>query len=156
MSVDKNRSVAGKTGTLYLVGTPIGNLQDVSFRTLDILQHVDLIAAEDTRHTRKLLSHYDIHVPLTSFHSHNEDIKSNSLVQKIKEGNDIALVSKAGMPGISEARTLGIRELDSGETKSKVFELRIPNNMKSGFEQLRVSVSNDDYKRIIYRELLMK
>ena len=89
-------------GTLYLVGTPIGNLKDVSFRTLDILHQVDLIAAEDTRHTRKLLSHYDIHVPLTSFYTHNEEKKSLFLLEKIKEGNNVALVSKAGMPGISD------------------------------------------------------
>jgi len=84
------------------VGTPIGNLKDISFRVLEVLREVDLIAAEDTRHTRKLLSHYDIHTPLTSFHEHNEKKKTPHLIEKIKEGTCIALVSKAGMPGISD------------------------------------------------------
>ncbi len=90
------------SGTLYLVGTPIGNLEDVSFRVLRVLREVDLIAAEDTRHTRKLLSHYDIHTPLTSFHEYNEKKKTPYLIKKIEEGKNIALVSKAGMPGISD------------------------------------------------------
>lgn len=84
------------------MGTPIGNLKDTSFRVLDVLREVDLIAAEDTRHTRKLLSHYHIHTPLTSFHEHNEKKKTPHLVEKIKEGASVALVSKAGMPGISD------------------------------------------------------
>ena len=84
------------------MGTPIGNLEDVSFRTIHILKKVGLIAAEDTRHTRKLLSHYDIHTPLTSFFEHNEEKKTPYLIDKIKKGNDVALVSKAGMPCISD------------------------------------------------------
>lgn len=90
------------TGTLYVVGTPIGNLEDVSFRTLSILRKVSLIAAEDTRHTRKLLSHYDIHTPLTSFYEYNEREKAPRLIEKLKQGSSIALVSKAGMPTISD------------------------------------------------------
>jgi len=89
-------------GALYLVGTPIGNLKDISFRALEVLRQVNLIAAEDTRHTRKLLSHYDIHTPLTSFHEHNEKKKAPSLIRKLKDGQSIALVSDAGMPGISD------------------------------------------------------
>lgn len=89
-------------GTLYIVGTPIGNLEDVSFRVLRILGEVGLIAAEDTRHTRKLLSHHDIHTSLTSFYEHNERRKGDYLIKKVKEGTDTALVSKAGMPGISD------------------------------------------------------
>lgn len=91
-----------KTGCLYLVATPIGNLEDITIRAIRILQEVDLIAAEDTRHTRKLLSHYDIHTPLTSYHKHNERSKGEELIAKIKEGLKVALVSDAGMPGISD------------------------------------------------------
>lgn len=89
-------------GMLYVVGTPIGNLEDVSFRVLRTLKEVDLIAAEDTRHTRKLLAHYDIHTALTSFYEHNQEEKAPYLIQKIKHGTNIALVSRAGMPGISD------------------------------------------------------
>ncbi|NMA75594.1 MAG: 16S rRNA (cytidine(1402)-2'-O)-methyltransferase, partial [Bacteroidales bacterium] len=90
------------TGCLYLVATPIGNLEDITFRAIRILQEADLIAAEDTRHTRKLLSHYDIHTPLTSYHKYNEASKGEELIAKIREGLKIALVSDAGMPGISD------------------------------------------------------
>lgn len=89
-------------GELYITGTPIGNLEDVSFRVLRILREVELIAAEDTRHTRKLLSHYDIHTPMTSFYEHNQREKGEYLIKKIKQGARVALVSKAGMPGISD------------------------------------------------------
>jgi len=98
-----NSTLSGKNfGILYVVGTPIGNLEDVSFRALRILKEVDLIAAEDTRHTRKLLSHYNIHTSLTSFYEHNEVKKTDYLIKKIKEGANVALVSKAGIPGISD------------------------------------------------------
>jgi 16S rRNA (cytidine1402-2'-O)-methyltransferase len=91
-----------RKGILYPVGTPIGNLKDISLRALEVLKKVSLIAAEDTRHTRKLLSHYDIHTSLTSFYEHNQLRKIPSLIRKLKAGGDIALVSKAGMPGISD------------------------------------------------------
>ncbi len=91
-----------KKGILYAVGTPIGNLKDITLRALEILKGVDLIASEDTRHTRKLLSHYDIHIPLTSFSEHNETRRIPYLVRRLKDGANIALVSKAGMPGISD------------------------------------------------------
>lgn len=89
-------------GTLYLCATPIGNLEDITFRAVRILQEVDLIAAEDTRRTRKLLSHYDIHTPLTSYNEHNHKQKSAYLLGLMAEGKNIALVSDAGMPGISD------------------------------------------------------
>ncbi|MHB9093752.1 MAG: 16S rRNA (cytidine(1402)-2'-O)-methyltransferase [Eubacteriales bacterium] len=89
-------------GTLYLCATPIGNLEDITLRVKRILQEVGLIAAEDTRHTRKLLSYYDIHTPLTSYHEHNKREKGQKLVEEIKQGKDIALVSDAGTPGISD------------------------------------------------------
>jgi 16S rRNA (cytidine1402-2'-O)-methyltransferase len=89
-------------GTLYLVGTPIGNLKDITLRALETLQEVDLIAAEDTRHTQKLLSHYAIHKPLTSYYEHNKSSKGPWLIKKLCAGENIALVSDAGMPGISD------------------------------------------------------
>lgn len=89
-------------GTLYLCATPIGNLGDMTFRAVEILKKVSLIAAEDTRHTRKLTSHFDIHVPLTSYHEHNKNTKGPELVAKLLAGQDVALVSDAGLPGISD------------------------------------------------------
>lgn len=89
-------------GTLYLCATPIGNLEDITLRVLKILKECDLIAAEDTRHTRKLLTHFDIHTPLTSYHAHNELKKGEKLLEKLKQGQSIAVVSDAGMPGISD------------------------------------------------------
>lgn len=92
-------------GTLYLCATPIGNLEDITLRALRILREVDLIAAEDTRHTRKLLSHYQIHTPLTSYHRHNAGKKGAYLLQLLATGQQIALVSDAGTPGISDPGT---------------------------------------------------
>lgn len=89
-------------GTLYICPTPIGNLEDITFRTLKTLKKVDLIAAEDTRRTIKLLNHYEIKKPLTSYHEHNEREKGAILIKKLEEGLDIGLVSDAGMPGISD------------------------------------------------------
>lgn len=89
-------------GTLYVVGTPIGNLEDITLRALRVLKEVDLIAAEDTRVTRKLLSHFDIHTPLTSYHQHTRGDKEESLAERLVTGQNIALVSDAGMPGISD------------------------------------------------------
>jgi 16S rRNA (cytidine1402-2'-O)-methyltransferase len=89
-------------GTLYIVATPIGNLEDISLRALRLLREVDLIAAEDTRVTRKLLSHYDIHTPLISYHQHSRGEKAESLVDRLISGQAIALVSDAGTPGISD------------------------------------------------------
>ncbi len=90
------------TGNLYIVSTPIGNLEDITLRALRVLKEAGIIAAEDTRHTRKLLSRYDIHVPLTSYHDHNKYEKAEVLIAKIKEEMDVALVSDAGTPGISD------------------------------------------------------
>lgn len=91
-----------KTGTLYICPTPIGNLEDITYRTVRILNEVDLIAAEDTRHTLKLLNHFEIKKPLISYHEHNKMGKGPVLIDKLNQGQSIALVSDAGMPGISD------------------------------------------------------
>ena len=90
------------TGTLYLCATPIGNLEDITFRVLRTLKEVDLIAAEDTRNSIKLLNHFDIKTPMTSYHEYNKIEKAYQLVAKLKEGRNIALITDAGTPGISD------------------------------------------------------
>ena len=90
------------SGKLYICPTPIGNLEDITYRTLRVLNEVDLIAAEDTRHSIKLLNHFDISKPLTSYHEHNKDSKGGYLINKLLDGENIALISDAGMPGISD------------------------------------------------------
>lgn len=97
-------------GKLYICPTPIGNLKDISLRTLEVLEEVDLIAAEDTRHTIKLLNHYNIKNPLTSYHEHNIREKGLELIGKLNRGINIALVSDAGMPGISDPGQVLIKE----------------------------------------------
>ena len=90
------------SGKLYICPTPIGNLEDITYRTLRVLNEVDLIAAEDTRHSTKLLNHFEISKPLTSYFEHNKDTKCIYLINKLLEGENIALISDAGMPGISD------------------------------------------------------
>ncbi|ABG50881.1 Protein of unknown function UPF0011 [Trichodesmium erythraeum IMS101] len=90
------------SATLYIVGTPIGNLEDTTFRAIQTLQKVDLIAAEDTRHTSKLLQHFHIRTPQLSYHQHNEQSRIPELIEKLNQGKTIALVTDAGMPGISD------------------------------------------------------
>ncbi|HIY54842.1 MAG TPA: 16S rRNA (cytidine(1402)-2'-O)-methyltransferase [Candidatus Dorea merdavium] len=89
-------------GTLYLCATPIGNLEDISFRALRILKEVDLIAAEDTRNSIKLLNHFEIRTPMTSYHEYNKIEKGRKLVERLQKGENIALITDAGTPGISD------------------------------------------------------
>ena len=89
-------------GTLYVVATPIGNLEDITYRAVRVLQEADLIACEDTRHTAKLLQHYGIDKPTISYHEHNEAARAEELVAKLEQGLNVAQVSDAGMPGISD------------------------------------------------------
>ncbi|MGJ9460244.1 16S rRNA (cytidine(1402)-2'-O)-methyltransferase [Oceanobacillus sp. CF4.6] len=89
-------------GALYVVPTPIGNLEDITYRALNILRSADLIAAEDTRNTKKLLNHFDISIPLISYHEHNKLARGEQLLERIEKGELIALVSDAGMPAISD------------------------------------------------------
>lgn len=89
-------------GTLYLVATPIGNLADITHRALDVLTNVAVIACEDTRHTRKLLQHYGISTKTVSYHEHNEQERARQLIQTLREGKDVAVVSDAGTPSISD------------------------------------------------------
>ncbi len=90
------------SGTLFVCGTPIGNLEDITFRCINTLKSVDLIAAEDTRQTVKLLNHYEIKTPLTSYHEHNKNSKGPKIIEELLGGKNVAIVSDAGMPGISD------------------------------------------------------
>lgn len=97
------------SGILYIVGTPIGNLEDITLRALNVLKEADVIAAEDTRHTRKLLTHFGISKPLISYWGAREKLKAEEVMAKLDEGNDIALVTDAGTPGISDPGEVLIR-----------------------------------------------
>ncbi len=159
------------TGKLYVCPTPIGNLDDITIRVINTLSEVDLIAAEDTRHTIKLLNHFEIKKPLTSYHEHNKREKGDFLIQKLLQGENIALVSDAGMPGISDpgediiklaiqnaidvvalpGPTASILALvTSGlPTRKFVFEGFLPSNKKERREQLE-KLKNEERTIIFY------
>ncbi len=99
---DESNGEQTAPGTLYLVGTPIGNLEDITLRALHVLKQVDLIACEDTRHTATLLNHYGIDKPTISYHEHNELTRAPELIVHLERGDNIAVVSDAGMPGVSD------------------------------------------------------
>src|SRR5215813_13355276 len=98
------------SGTLYVVGTPIGNLEDITTRALRVLRDVELIACEDTRRTRALLSHFDIHTPTISYYEHNKLTRGPQIVRRLLDGTPVALVTDAGTPGISDPGFLLVRE----------------------------------------------
>jgi 16S rRNA (cytidine1402-2'-O)-methyltransferase len=109
------------TGTLYIVGTPIGNLDDLSIRALKVLQDVDLIAAEDTRHSIKLLNHFEISKKMIAYHQHNEQQSSEGLIERLKQGEHIALISDAGMPLISDPGSILVKSCVANEIKMEVI-----------------------------------
>ena len=97
-----NKNMSEKQGQLYLCATPIGNLEDITMRVLRVLKEADLIAAEDTRNSIRLLNHFDIHTPMTSYHEYNKIEKAYELIRKMQEGTNVALITDAGTPGISD------------------------------------------------------
>lgn len=159
------------SGRIYLVATPIGNLEDMTLRAIRILKEVDLIAAEDTRNTLKLLNHFEIKKPLISYHRHNEEIKVESLIEKLKNGENIAVVSDAGTPGISDPGEVIVKEaiennievipipgacaainalIASGlDTKEFVFMGFLPINKKLRREKIK-EIENETKTLIIY------
>ena len=159
------------SGILYVVATPIGNLEDMTLRAIRILKEVDLIAAEDTRNTLKLLNHFEIKKPLISYHRHNEEIKVDNLIEKLKNGKKIAVVSDAGTPGISDPGEVIVKEaiknnieivpipgacaainglIASGlDTKEFVFMGFLPLNKKLRKEKLK-EIENETKTIIVY------
>jgi 16S rRNA (cytidine1402-2'-O)-methyltransferase len=124
------------SGTLYLVPTPIGHLKDITFRAIEVLKNVDLILAEDTRTSGVLLNHYEISTPKRSFHLHNEHAILNSITQQLIEGKNMALISDAGTPGISDPGYLLVREVIKRDVKLEVLPgptAILPALIKSGF-----------------------
>ena len=109
-------------GKLYIVATPIGNLEDITLRAINILKEVDLIAAEDTRHTLKLLNHLGIKKAMISYQRHNEEVKKDVIINKILDGQNVALVSDAGTPGISDPGEEIVKE----SIKNKIEIIPIP------------------------------
>src|SRR5262245_24862419 len=97
-------------GTLFVVATPLGNLEDISARALRVLREVDVVACEDTRRTRGLLTHFDIHTPTVSYYEHNKQARGPQLLRQLAEGRSIALVTDAGTPGISDPGFLLVRD----------------------------------------------
>ena len=105
------------SGTLYVVATPIGNLEDITLRALRILKEVDHIAAEDTRHTRKLLTHYSISTPTISYYKEKEQQRAAAIIEKLLAGKNIALVSDAGTPGISDPGSILVQQAAAANIK---------------------------------------
>ena len=158
-------------GILYLVATPIGNLEDITLRAIKILKEVDLIAAEDTRQTLKLLNHLEISKPLISYHRHNEEVKTDLLIKKLEDGENIAIVTDAGTPAISDPGEEIVKEavkndikvipipgacalinalIASGlDTKEFSFYAFLPLNKKLRKEKLE-EIKNDGKTAIIY------
>jgi 16S rRNA (cytidine1402-2'-O)-methyltransferase len=132
-----------KLGILYIVATPIGNLEDMTLRALETLKKVDLIACEDTRHTKKLLFHYKIEKSLISFHQHSKTIKFDKIIAELKNGKNVALVTDAGTPGISDPGN----QLVAEAIKNEIAVIPIP-----GVSALTTlaSVSGIDMQRFVF------
>ena len=159
------------SGTLYLCATPIGNLEDITFRVINTLKEVDLIAAEDTRHSIKLLNHFEIKTKMTSYHEYNRVEKAKVLVKQLQEGKDIALITDAGTPGISDPGEELVRQcheagitvtalpgacalinalIISGQpTRRFCFEAFLPSDKKER-KQILYSLENETRSIIIY------
>ena len=148
------------TGTLYLCATPIGNLEDMTFRVVRTLKEVDLIAAEDTRNSIKLLNHFDIHTPMTSYHEYNRIEKAHVLVEKLKEGQNIALITDAGTPGISDPgedlvricqeEGVSVTSLSGLPTRRFCFEAFLPTEKKD--RQLVLAELKEETRTMIVYE----
>lgn len=156
---------------LYICGTPIGNMEDITLRAIRILGEVDLIAAEDTRQSVKLLNHFNIKTPLTSYHEHNKDTKGPQLIKMLKDGKNIALVTDAGMPGISDpgedlvklcyendievtivpgpTAVITALVLSGLNTRSYIFEGFLPKNKKQRVEVLS-KLTNETRTTVFY------
>jgi 16S rRNA (cytidine1402-2'-O)-methyltransferase len=166
-----NQEKTGK-GTLYIVATPIGNLEDITFRAARILKEIDIVAAEDTRHSRKLLSHLGISKPLTSYFDHNKETKGSFIIQKLEKGLSVALISDAGTPCISDpgyqlvrdALAAGIRVIPipgpsaflaalsvSGmQTDSFAFDGFLPS--RQGKRRAKLNELKDEHRLLIFYE----
>ena len=155
-------------GTLYLCATPIGNLEDMTFRVIRTLKEVDLIAAEDTRNSIKLLNHFEIKTPMTSYHEYNKIEKGHALVEKLLTGMNIALITDAGTPGISDPGECVLviegksRESILQEERAKWEEMTVQEHMDYYMNQgidkkeamKKVAKDRGVGKRDIYKELL--
>lgn len=158
-------------GCLYIVPTPIGNLEDITLRALRILKEVDLIAAEDTRHSKRLLNHFEINTPLISYYREKEVEKSVHLIQQIKEGKNIALISDAGTPGISDPGAVLVQSAHiegivviplpgpsavttamsaSGYTGSGFLFIGFPPSKKGQRQKLLASLTNSEHPVVFY------
>ena len=153
------------SGVLYIVATPIGNLDDITIRALQILKKVDIIAAEDTRHTLKLLNHFQISKPLVSYYKQTEKQKSNQLINELKAGKNIALVSDAGTPGISDPGEVIIKKaIEEGITVTPIpgacamINALVASGLSSkeftfiGFLPVNKSEKEEKLKKLIYEK----
>lgn len=138
-----------QAGKLYLCGTPIGNLEDVSRRLLKTLKEVDLIACEDTRRTQKLLNYFDIKKKMLSYHEHNEKKRSEELIKKLQQGNDIALVSDAGMPGVSDPGEILVKKAVAAEIE--VLPIPGPSAFLAALVVSGLDISTFSFKAFIPR-----
>lgn len=165
---NKSKTANKDSGTLYVVSTPIGNLEDITLRAIKVLKNVDLIAAENIRHTKSLLNHYGIKAPLTSYHQHNRKKKAPELLAKLEAGSDIALVTSAGTPGISDPGAMLISQVHKNNIKVSpipgpsaviaalsVCGLRIDKFLFMGFLSSRAGKRKKEIKELINEQRTM-